>query len=212
MSKTKYENREAWLAAAVGLMTPLFKSKGYTVPALRVSCGWPSVKGLSQKKRRIGECWSPLASTDKVPQIFISPWLKDVATNNGVLGVLVHEVVHAAVGVEHGHKGPFKKCATGLGLTGKMTATVVGPELLPTIESWAKSLGEYPHGKLDLNRRPVKKQTTRLVKCECGECGYTVRTTRKWLDEVGAPICPHNKKAMKFTLPDELETDDGGDE
>lgn len=34
-----------------------------------------------------------------------------------------------------------------------------------------------------------KKQTTRLKKAQCGECGYTVRLTTKWL-EVGPPGCP----------------------
>ena len=33
------------------------------------------------------------------------------------------------------------------------------------------------------------KQTTRMLKCECPACGYTVRTTRKWLD-IAVPTCP----------------------
>ena len=43
---------------------------------------------------------------------------------------------------------------------------------------------------------PRKKQTTRLIKCSCSACGYTARTSRKWLDTAGAPICPTDKKAM----------------
>ena len=35
-----------------------------------------------------------------------------------------------------------------------------------------------------------KPQSTRLLKAECGECGYTVRVTKKWLEAKGAPICP----------------------
>jgi len=37
-----------------------------------------------------------------------------------------------------------------------------------------------------------KKQRARLLKAECdGEgCGYTVRITAKWVDEIGAPHCP----------------------
>lgn len=31
--------------------------------------------------------------------------------------------------------------------------------------------------------------TTRLRKCECPECGYTIRVTRRWL-AVGLPGCP----------------------
>ena len=28
-----------------------------------------------------------------------------------------------------------------------------------------------------------------MIKCMCVECGYTVRTSSKWL-AIGAPICP----------------------
>jgi hypothetical protein len=28
------------------------------------------------------------------------------------------------------------------------------------------------------------------LKAECGDCGYTVRVTRKWVDDVGVPHCP----------------------
>lgn len=36
-----------------------------------------------------------------------------------------------------------------------------------------------------------KKQTTRLKKAECSQCGYTVRVTQRWL-EVGPPGCPQH--------------------
>lgn len=35
-----------------------------------------------------------------------------------------------------------------------------------------------------------KKQSARMMKCECTECGYLVRTAKKWLDEKGPPHCP----------------------
>lgn len=34
-----------------------------------------------------------------------------------------------------------------------------------------------------------KQQATRLIKCWCRSCGYTVRTTQRWLVG-GAPLCP----------------------
>lgn len=40
------------------------------------------------------------------------------------------------------------------------------------------------------SRPRPKKQKTRMLKCECAECGYTVRTARKWLEQAGAPLCP----------------------
>ncbi len=34
---------------------------------------------------------------------------------------------------------------------------------------------------------------TRMLKACCGDCAYTVRVTRKWLDEAGAPLCPDRR-------------------
>jgi SprT-like family protein len=212
MSKSKYDTREAWLEAAVEQMRPLFSEHGYTIPTIRVACGWPSVGGTAKKKRRIGECWSKEAATDKTCQIFISPYLHEEATDQGVLATHVHEVVHAVVGVEEGHNKVFGKCARAVGLEGKLTATIAGPVLIEKMESWVNSLGPYPHARLDSFKRPTKKQSTRMIKMECPECGYVARTSRKWLDEAGPCICPIHKIAMKFEVPDDSDDDDGGDE
>lgn len=180
------DNREQWLLAAVQQVTPLFESNSYTVPKVRVSCGWPCRGALAAKKRRIGECWPKEAATDNVTQIFISPYLED---QNEIVAVLVHELVHAVVGCDKKHGKVFGKCARTMGLEGKLTATYAGPALKGSIEKWLKILDVYPHAKLDLLKSPVKKQTTRMVKCECGTCGYVCRTTKKWL-LVGVPHCP----------------------
>lgn len=185
-------------------MTPQFKRKDYKVPKVRVSCGWPNRGGTSQTKRVIGQCWAQEASSDGVNEIFISPYLEDV---NTVLATLVHEVVHAVVGLAEKHNKVFGKCARAMGLDGKLTATCAGEELLEIQKGWAKVLGKYPHAKLDLTMSPIKKQSTRMIKCECGTCGYVVRTSKKWLDEVGAPHCPKHGE-MNYDAPE----GDGGDE
>jgi hypothetical protein len=54
--------------------------------------------------------------------------------------------------------------------------------------------------------------STRLLKAECEECGYTVRVTKKWLEAKGAPICPCNMKPMVADVPEapeEQEPEDG---
>jgi hypothetical protein len=38
---------------------------------------------------------------------------------------------------------------------------------------------------------------TRLLKAICGDCAYTVRVTRRWLDELGAPLCPCNREPLE---------------
>jgi len=209
----KHETREGWLLAAVALMRPLFKDKGYTVPEVRVSCGWPSVKALAAKNQRLGEAWSKDASSDKIAQIFITPSVDKAVDDYGILPILVHEVAHATVGVKEGHNKVFGKCARAVGLEGKLTSTTAGKELTTVCEKWSAALGPFPHAKLDFSKSPRKKQTTRLIKCEDKESGYNVRITRKWLEEGGAPICPLNNKPMTFEIPDDLDFDgEDGDE
>ena len=59
----------------------------------------------------------------------------------------------------------------------------------------------YPHGSLDTQRGISTKgpaQKARLIKAKCAVCGYIVRTTRKWAEEAGAPICPCSNQPMVF--------------
>jgi hypothetical protein len=87
----------------------------------------------------------------------------------------------------NGHKGPFRKIAKKMGLEGKMTATHPGAELAEHLNALCVKIGPYPHASLD--RSQAKKQSTRMLKLECAGCGYTVRTTAKWI-EAGMPTCP----------------------
>lgn len=210
--KFKYQTREQWLLAALTLMRPLFENRGYKVPEVRVSCGWPSNRALSVKGRVLGQAWCKEASSDKVGQIFISPFLDKTAGPQEVLAVLIHEQVHQVVGVKESHNKVFGKCARAVGLEGKLTSTVAGKDLMEVFTKWDKQLGPYPHSKLDSNKSPIKKQSTRLIKCQCTASEYCVRITRKWLEEYGAPISPVNNKPMKFEVPDDLDFDGGEDD
>lgn len=200
----KHTSREAWLIAAVEAVAPWYATLGQPLPAVRVSVGWPGGRG--DKSRTIGQCWAPEAASDGIAQIFISPVLDDASR---VLDVLVHELVHAinfSLGV-HGHGREFRVIAVGLGLEGKMTETVAGEELKAKLDELAEELGTYPHGRLGtavIVEKPkpgtgdeprkltpwgTPKQGTRMIKVVCDECGYTFRTTQKWI-EVGMPSCP----------------------
>jgi len=186
--RVKY--REEWLNQAMDLARDLFAQAGYSVPPnVRVTCGWPSKMALGEAKRRIGECWASTSSGDGTFEILISPFLDDGLK---VLGVLIHEMVHATVGLEAKHGKPFKDCATAVGLTGKMTATEESEEL----QMWCAAaienkLGRYPHSKLDGMTNGKKKAGTRMLKLECPDCQCITRTTQKWLDEYGTEWpCP----------------------
>jgi hypothetical protein len=178
--------REQWLRDAVTVLArELFKPNGYTLPDhIQVAVGWPGGRGRGSE--RIGECWAPQCSAGGHYEIFISPVLSDPSR---VIDVLIHELVHVIAGHDAGHKSGFKTVAVKVGLEGKMTATVASKDLEGRIAKWLKELPKFPHDALTPGVRPGKKQSTRLIKCECPGCGYVVRTTQKWLD-TGNPICP----------------------
>lgn len=164
-------NREAWLtAAAERIAAEIMGPAGYKVPAYRVACGFPSKGALSAKRRRVGECWDDSVTPDKACEILISPVLSDPvgADGNGVLPTLVHEIVHAVVGLKCGHRGPFKAAATVLGLAGKMTSTHAGPELAQRLNALVESLGPYPNPGITASAKAKVGSRLLLVSCACG--------------------------------------------
>lgn len=180
----KFATREEWLVEGAHAMRSLFDAQGADAyPRFRVSCGWP--KG---GRKAIGQAWTPDASGDATAELFISPEIEDPVR---VLDILMHELVHAVVGNEVGHKGPFRKLAKSLGLEGKMMATVASEALATTLGLLLGALGPYPHAQL--SKLTITKQSTRMLKLTC-TCGFICRTTQKWLDDVGCPTCACGNK------------------
>jgi hypothetical protein len=183
-------NREQWLTDLMHKLSPLLEAhqKGATacMDTWRVSVGWPGGRG--SKNRAIGQCWPDTASKDGRTEMFISPALDDPMQ---AAETLLHEMVHASVGVKFKHGPVFGKLARAVGLSGKLTATVAGPELVQRLHAILNSLPEYPHASLNAGAETSgpKKQTTRMLKAQCPECGYTVRLTAIWV-AVGLPSCP----------------------
>ncbi len=186
------DNRESWLNRVAVGMAPLFAALDAPLPSrVRVAIGFTS---RGAKGKAIGECWDNRCSGDGHFEIFIRPDLAHApdAMPAQIAAILAHELVHAAVGIAAGHGKAFKRVAVGLGLFGPMRATLPGDAFLAAIAPILARVGPLPHARLDTNgetTRP-KKQAARMLKCECQACGYTVRTARKWLQTVGAPLCP----------------------
>jgi hypothetical protein len=181
---SKSVTREQWLSIALHkhVASRLRIKAGVDVPAdCKVSIGFP---GGGSARKRIGECWPRARSSKGVNEIFINPSIADSPAK--MLDVLVHEAIHAADDCASGHKGFFARVARAVGLEGKLTATHAGPQLADWIASTIDALPTIEHSKLNLDGR--KKQSTRMLKVVCGECGYTLRTTQKWV-EVGLPTC-----------------------
>lgn len=182
-------NREEWLTqVAEKFIKPQFVSRDAKWPeAYRVSIGFP--KGRGRGANAIGQCWAPAASADKTPELFISPELEPVRA----VDVLIHELIHASVGLKSGHTGEFRKLAKSLGLEGKMTATVAGQALENEIKTWLTKMPPFPGAVMNIaNGGATKKEKgpgSRLIKLQCPDCEYTVRTTAKWIS-IGLPTCP----------------------
>ena len=207
--------REAWLHRAIETFRPRFDEVGLPLPGkLHVSVGF-GYSSRAESKYILGQCWARRASADGVNHIFLGPQEGDPAA---MLVSLLHELIHAADDCASGHKGAFAEAATRLGFDGPMTQTPPGVELAAEVITLAEALGPFPHARLDPAAAdapaPVPpgqpggaaapdpggkvhsgpgKQGTRLIKLTAaGCCGYTVRTTRKWVDQ-GYPLCPHGQ-------------------
>ena len=186
--------REAWLLKAIEkLGQEKFYPLGHKFNKIRISVGFPS------RKKAIGQWWEPKSSADKYASIFIHPGKGDPVD---VLGVLVHELVHDACGAEAGHGPKFKELALAVGLEGKMRSTEPGKDLQKYLKGLGKRLGKFPHSELKSEMNPVKKQTTRLIKIECDDCGFLCRAALTKILEVGAPSCACNQEQMRVHLPE----------
>lgn len=184
------KNREAWYsAAAEKLGQAVFKPVGYELPRFRIGCGFPV-----GSRKAIGQCFGEQVSKDKTYEIFVSPVLNDPVV---ILEVLIHELSHAVAGTKAGHKKPFIEVMRAVGMVKPWKQSHAGADLIAVLDTIQEKLGPYPHAELVPTKREGKKQTTRLLKVQCPECEYVVRVTRKWLDEVGAPLCPVHKVAFR---------------
>lgn len=184
MTKPIHANREEWLTAAIEELRPMFAAQAQPIAArIRVTCGFPS---NARRSGAVGECWADTASADKTMEILISPTIADPAE---VLAVLVHELAHTCPGSLN-HGVAFQKVADAMGLVPdaikKYKATSAGPAFDAMYAGILDGLGAYPHAELALSTK--KTQSTRMLKCWCPLCNYTVRTTAKWLAN-GAPLC-----------------------
>ena len=178
--------REDWLNQVAQRMRPLFTAAGAELPErFRVTMS------LTRRKKAIGVCYDRSASADGAYEILVR---LDQHEPLDVAAILAHELVHAAVGVEQGHGPAFGKVARAIGLDGKLTATVPGDEFRASVAPILDEVGPFPHAPLDWSgqRSGPKKQTARLLKVECQECGLVVRQTKKWIDEVGPAHCPEH--------------------
>ena len=178
--EVKKVTREAWLEQATQLLNDdVFAGAGLNVPNdVRVSCGFPLGVRAGSKHMAIGVCHPRSHSTGGVNEIFINPNQDDSLR---VLDVLAHELIHAIDDCADGHGSKFRSMALGIGLTGKMTATIASPELEEKLKEIQVKLGEYPHSEVRMHK---KKQSARMLKHVCeNDCGASCYQSAKQSDE-----------------------------
>ena len=198
MEKSPSQLRSEWIDEAVAMFREHFTANWWSVPAnIRVSVGYPV--GSKDGKKKLGQCIHSIYSADKTFEIFLSP---DYTDTKEILETIAHEMIHATVEnpnppVDYkpvGHKGRFKDCALAIGFIPPMTSTPSGQKMLDYIDIIVKKIGQFPAGRLQLDKR--KKKATYLLKCECQSCGYVARVTAKWIDQAVEPICPQDQEPM----------------
>jgi hypothetical protein len=191
--------REEWLTAGIDLCRVRIEAAGYKFPdKLKIACSFAA--GSRGGKKIKGQCISPVASAGGITEMLVSPTIDDPEE---AIGVALHELGHACVGVDKGHGPAFKKFCKAIGLVGKATQAMPGEELTAWIRAEVlPMLGDYPHSAVDPSQR--KKQPTRMIKLVCPETGYTVRITRKWLD-MGPPISPAGHHMHEVGVEDDGE-------
>lgn len=206
----EHDTRESWLRAAAGELRPYFQSCGLSIPNnIRFAIAFPST---GRRGARIGECWHSSTSEDANFEIIIRA---DIADAVEVLGVLVHELLHAVLPADAGHGKPYRDAALKLGLEGKMRHAMPGQLLRERLEKMAESLGTLPHARLNIERgrdnkgpadRP-KKQGTRMLKATCREesCAFVVRVAASPVREIGPPHCPRHGE-MLVEWPEDEES------
>ncbi len=186
-----HATRESWyMAAARMIEEQVFKPAGYIgLPKYRIGCGGTVIK--SEKHGAF--CFHCRNSGDGTCEIFISPRFDD---RQKVLRFIIHELCHVIVGTDEGHKKSFIEVMRAVGMVRPWTKAMVSEGLNLVLLPMVDKLGFYPHAPLIIEKKPGQKGS-RLIKVACPKCGYVARVTRKWLDEVGAPLCPADAVAFK---------------
>jgi len=154
------------------------------------------------RKNAIGWFWRDRWANGKKPKLHEINLSAEWLTKHDMSETLIHELAHA----ENHHRGiddtdksgrrhnkKFKSMAEQLGLIVEKAGslgfafTKLGPDAISFLDKAKFNKELFSMCRLV----PTTKVAagSRLVKCECAECGYVARITQKWID-TGLPTCP----------------------
>jgi hypothetical protein len=127
--------RDEWLYAIANELTPIFTEAGASFSTkMRIVCAIDD--------EHWGKCFP--RRNDNITLILVSPRIKKPID---AAAVLVHELVHAAMGSGHGHGETFRTLALRVGLTDPTQPHnwwSAGPELVKRLKSLVRRVGPYP--------------------------------------------------------------------
>jgi len=176
------------------LKEEFFTESKMRLPArIMVSCGIPS-----GSKNAIGQCWDPIMTKDRTIHIFICPSQSDTVQ---VLGILLHELIHAALGLHHKHDRVFQGAIKRVGLKGKPTSTFVGEgtALYTQLQTTLGKLGSYPHSAMIKKTSTKKEQADPLITLiSQTDPDYRLKIKESLLEQ-GLPTDPWDTKMVVET-------------
>ena len=140
--KNRHETSESWLRAATNDLRSYYADRGLILPEkIRFSIaftshGKPLRDATAETARWPAECWPAAATDDGFCEIIIRA---DFDEPLEVLGILAHELVHAALpDAKHGKE--FRDAALRIGLEGTMRRAMPGPVLRERLNKLAETL------------------------------------------------------------------------
>ena len=198
--------REEWLIKAIEMIDDeIFNGNlGSKETKYQVSMGW------TKSARALGETIYPYDGEDVSIDDFFPVTIHvrcDIKDPVQILGVLVHECIHAFMNIK-GHGKDFKHEAMRVGFETPITRYHPSPELVSTCENIYKKLGEFP-GKAVYIHKVEKEKKTNTVIFFCPECGFEVKTNKKMFEKhgQGIPTCPCGAK-MGIACDNDENTED----
>lgn len=172
-------------------------------------CGITSSrKDYRMKHSTVGQIHYDWSTANGKNEIVISNRLNGAKTkveSSYVAQILLHEMIHACTPY-HGHRGQFRRLATLIGMTGKMTATVAGEDLESRlISEVVNPLGKFPHKAVT---NVVQRKGSRMLKVTCDECLIVLRASYSVCDMITKGNCPscHNLRGG-YLISDEFEAE-----
>lgn len=198
--------REEWLIKAIEMIDEeIFNGNlGSKETKYQVSVGW------TKSSKALGETIYPYDGEDVTLDDFFPVTIHvrcDIKDPIKILGVLVHECIHAFMNIK-GHGKDFKHEALQVGFEKPVTQYNPNSTLISTLENIYKKLGEFP-GKAIYIHKEEKEKKSNTVKFFCPECNFEVKTNKKMFEQhgQGIPTCPCGAK-MGIAIDENENTED----